>query len=129
MGSAGWLMRGGRRQGQRVRSRSGLPDPMRSVAAQPRYVAGGVFLFRAERRVLGGRSGVPLKEWPGAFKLLTVVAALSSVPVLLPLLPAQAQQGGAVLFQNVRIFDGKSDTLSASSNVLVRANRIEKISL
>ncbi|WP_246175851.1 metal-dependent hydrolase family protein [Bradyrhizobium paxllaeri] len=44
-----------------------------------------------------------------------------------PLRPAHAQQGGAVLFQNVRIFDGKSETLSASSNVLVRGNKIEKI--
>ncbi|WP_050785630.1 metal-dependent hydrolase family protein [Pedosphaera parvula] len=33
-----------------------------------------------------------------------------------------------VLFQNVRIFDGKSDTLSAPSNVLVRSNKIAKIS-
>jgi hypothetical protein len=32
--------------------------------------------------------------------------------------PAQAQQGTAVLFQNVRIFDGKSDVLSGPSNVL-----------
>ena len=70
---------------------------------------------------------MPLKEWPGAFKLLTVVAALS-LPALLPLLPAQAQPGAAVLFQNVRIFDGRSDTLSAPSNVLVRDNKIGKIS-
>jgi imidazolonepropionase-like amidohydrolase len=43
--------------------------------------------------------------------------------------PAQAQQDAAVLFQNVRIFDGKSGTLSASSNVLVRNDKIEKISI
>src|SRR5260370_9208686 len=37
--------------------------------------------------------------------------------------------GGAVtLFQNVRIFDGKSAALSALSDVLVRANTIERIS-
>jgi imidazolonepropionase-like amidohydrolase len=70
---------------------------------------------------------VSLKEWPGAFKFLTAVAAFS-VPAVLPLLPAQAQQGAAVLFQNVRIFDGRSDALSAQSNVLVRGNKIEKIS-
>src|SRR5262245_36595236 len=35
----------------------------------------------------------------------------------------------ATLFENVRIFDGKSDTLSAPMNVLVRGNTIEKISL
>ncbi|MCM3905612.1 MAG: amidohydrolase family protein [Pyrinomonadaceae bacterium] len=38
----------------------------------------------------------------------------------------QAQPG--ILFQNVRIFDGKSSTLSAVSNVLIKGNRIEKIS-
>jgi imidazolonepropionase-like amidohydrolase len=37
--------------------------------------------------------------------------------------------GGAVtLFENVRIFDGKSATLSAPSNVLVRGSKIETIS-
>jgi imidazolonepropionase-like amidohydrolase len=37
--------------------------------------------------------------------------------------------GGAVtLFRNVRIFDGKSGTLTAPSNVLVRGNQIERIS-
>src|SRR5262245_45280289 len=34
----------------------------------------------------------------------------------------------AVLFQNVRVFDGKAGQLSAPSNVLVRGNRIERIS-
>lgn len=34
----------------------------------------------------------------------------------------------ATLFENVRIFDGKSPTLSATSNVLVRGNVIERIS-
>ena len=39
------------------------------------------------------------------------------------------QASGAVtLFENVRIFDGKSATLSAPSNVLVRGNKIETIS-
>jgi imidazolonepropionase-like amidohydrolase len=33
-----------------------------------------------------------------------------------------------VLFENVRIFDGKNDSLSAASNVLVSGNTIEKIS-
>lgn len=35
--------------------------------------------------------------------------------------------GAATLFQNVRIFDGKSGALSALSNVLVRGNTIERI--
>jgi imidazolonepropionase-like amidohydrolase len=37
--------------------------------------------------------------------------------------------GAATLFQNVRIFDGKSTTLSAPSNVLVRGNTIARISM
>src|SRR5215510_5022192 len=40
---------------------------------------------------------------------------------------ASAEQTGT-LFENVRIFDGKSDTLSVTMNVLVRGNTIEKIS-
>ncbi|WLA87116.1 metal-dependent hydrolase family protein [Bradyrhizobium elkanii] len=42
--------------------------------------------------------------------------------------PAPAQQDGGVLFQNVRIFDGKNGALSGPSNVLIRNNKIEKIS-
>ncbi|MDI3562308.1 amidohydrolase family protein [Bradyrhizobium sp. Arg816] len=41
---------------------------------------------------------------------------------------AQAQQDTAVLFRNVRIFDGKNAALSAASNVLIRNKTIEKIS-
>jgi imidazolonepropionase-like amidohydrolase len=43
---------------------------------------------------------------------------------------AQLQSGtpSIVLFRNVRIFDGKMATLSAPSNMLVRGNKIEKIS-
>src|ERR1700730_3986688 len=36
--------------------------------------------------------------------------------------------GNVTLFQNVRIFDGKTAALSAPSNVLVRDNKIERIS-
>ena len=43
-------------------------------------------------------------------------------------LSAHAQDRPVTLFQNVRIFDGKSATLSAPSNVLVRGNKIETIS-
>ena len=42
---------------------------------------------------------------------------------------AQATESLALtLFENVRIFDGKSEALSANMNVLVRGNTIEKIS-
>ncbi len=43
--------------------------------------------------------------------------------------PAPLAGNAATLFQNVRIFDGKSATLSAPSNVLVRGSTIERISL
>ena len=41
---------------------------------------------------------------------------------------AQTTVTGATLFQNVRIYDGTGKSLSAPSNVLVRGNRIERIS-
>ena len=37
-------------------------------------------------------------------------------------------RGAVTLFQNVRIFDGKSTTLSGPRNILVRGNKIERIS-
>ena len=43
--------------------------------------------------------------------------------------PAPAvSAGGSTLFQNVRIFDGRSAALSPPSNVLVKGNIIERIS-
>jgi imidazolonepropionase-like amidohydrolase len=46
-----------------------------------------------------------------------------------PSLRAQPQPvPAATLFRDVRVFDGKTATLSPPSNVLVRANKIEKIS-
>jgi imidazolonepropionase-like amidohydrolase len=39
-----------------------------------------------------------------------------------------AEPPALTLFENVRIFDGKSEALSASMNVLVRGNTLEKIS-
>ena len=39
-----------------------------------------------------------------------------------------AQQNSVVYFSNVRIFDGRSDHLSEPRNVLVRGNKIERIS-
>jgi imidazolonepropionase-like amidohydrolase len=60
-------------------------------------------------------------------------AALATVAALLAVSPTAAQTvesepPGAVLFQNVRIFDGKGSALSTPSNVLVRGNTIERIS-
>jgi imidazolonepropionase-like amidohydrolase len=41
---------------------------------------------------------------------------------------AQDAASTVVLFSNVRVFDGKSTTLTAPTNVLVRGNKIERIS-
>jgi imidazolonepropionase-like amidohydrolase len=56
--------------------------------------------------------------------LTTIILAVC----LYTLAPAAAQQGAVTVFENVRIFDGKSPTLSPPSNVLVRGNIIERIS-
>jgi len=48
------------------------------------------------------------------------------VPGMAP--PATLVSSGVTLFKDVRIFDGKSATLSPPSNVLVRGNIIERIS-
>ena len=42
--------------------------------------------------------------------------------------PSTPTGGAVTLFQNVRIFDGKGTTLSGPRNVLVRGNKIERIS-
>ena len=62
-------------------------------------------------------------------KVAKNLAVLASIVLSLSASPAvRAQQGGAILFENVRIFDGKGDTLSGPTNVLIRGNKIEKIS-
>ena len=70
------------------------------------------------------RQGSTMKT--GAFlKSIAVAATLCSIAG-----PLAAQTGAtdATLFRNVRIFDGTGKPLSAPSNVLVRGNRIERIS-
>ena len=42
--------------------------------------------------------------------------------------PATLAGGTVTLFQNVRIFDGKNEALSAPSDLLIRGNIIERIS-
>jgi imidazolonepropionase-like amidohydrolase len=49
------------------------------------------------------------------------------VPGLDPVAPAATE--GATLFQNVRVFDGNRPDLSPPSNLLVRGNTIERISV
>src|SRR5215472_9369841 len=63
--------------------------------------------------------------------IYSVGIALSAINSTFPQSPSPVVAGntGPVsLFSNVRIFDGKSDKLSAPSYVLVRGNVIEKIS-
>lgn len=59
-----------------------------------------------------------------------ILAAMLSIGLCQASLAQQttSADGGATLFQNVRIFDGKNAALSAPSNVLVRGNKIETIS-
>jgi len=55
--------------------------------------------------------------------------SFAQAPAASPAAPlATSANGPVTLFQNVRIFDGKSATLSAPSHVLVRGNIIERIS-
>ena len=58
--------------------------------------------------------------------LLTLLLAGGSLAPAI--LRAQEVLPTPVLFENVRIFDGKGSTLSTSTNVLVRGNKIERIS-
>jgi imidazolonepropionase-like amidohydrolase len=57
-----------------------------------------------------------------------VVLSLAIFGWLASAAPAQESHPGAVLFEDVRVFDGKSAGLSGPTNVLIRGNRIEKIS-
>jgi imidazolonepropionase-like amidohydrolase len=57
-----------------------------------------------------------------------VILSLSIFGSLASAAPAQDSHAGTVLFEDVRIFDGKSAGLSGPTNVLIRGNKIEKIS-
>ena len=58
-----------------------------------------------------------------AFAALLILGAFTA-----PAADAQAPQPAGVIFENVRIFNGVSDRLSAPSNVLVVGNVIKTIS-
>lgn len=62
-------------------------------------------------------------KWRQLGTTLVVATVFISVRLI-----AQDVQPTVVLFQNVRVFDGKSGTLSGPSNVLVRGDKIERIS-
>ena len=59
-----------------------------------------------------------------AFTVLAAVLGLVGTAFAQP----QSAEPSVIIFENVRIFDGKSDSLSASMNVLIRGSTIEKIS-
>ena len=67
-------------------------------------------------------------------KILVAPVALSVVLLVLSVAVCAQQPSSpettpsVTLFQNVRVFDGKNPTLTGTTNVLVRANTIEKIS-
>jgi len=61
-------------------------------------------------------------------KLLAFVAIVLRICILGHAQP-QPEAGSETLFVNVRIFDGNSTTLSPSSNVLIRGNTIERVSI
>lgn len=59
---------------------------------------------------------------------MVVVAVLCLFGTAVFAQPQSAEPSTLILFENVRIFNGKSDTLSVGMNVLVRGNTIDKIS-
>jgi imidazolonepropionase-like amidohydrolase len=61
-----------------------------------------------------------------AVTVLIAVLCLADVSAFAQ--PQSAEPSSLILFENVRIFDGKSSTLSGSMNVLVRGNTIDRIS-
>ena len=56
-----------------------------------------------------------------------VLDRLAQAPAAQPLARSDAKQPSATLFRNVRMFNGKSANLSASTSVLVVGNKIAKI--
>jgi imidazolonepropionase-like amidohydrolase len=70
-----------------------------------------------------------LKHTLSRLLLMPVALCLGYAPAALAQpQPASPGAGSATVFENVRIFDGKSAALSAPSHVLVRGNVIESIS-
>src|SRR5262245_53768430 len=80
---------------------------------------------RFRKRFGAARSRILGRLQPAILTLSALLVALFPTCEAQRRPPAQSE---TTLFQNVRIFDGKSSTLSGSSNVLVRGNTIERIS-
>lgn len=63
-------------------------------------------------------------------KSIIILLGIAFLPIVAftSLAQIESSPSSTTLFQNVRIFDGKTDKLSKPMNVLVRGNKIEKIS-
>ena len=77
------------------------------------------------RRIVRPPTSPPLSVFPAAVALFVVIVGAVATPFRIG---AQAPNESAVVFENVRIFDGTSQELSAPSNVLVVGNTIQSIS-
>ncbi len=73
------------------------------------------------------KSQTPILLSVAAVASLAIVTLTGQEPSRSPAAPA-GKPASVTLFQNVKIFDGKSAALSAPMHVLVRGNKIEKIS-
>src|SRR5262249_37835707 len=80
-------------------------------------------------RALSPRTEFFMNSLRGAFPI-AVASSIGAVLLygLAGSLQAQASPPAVTLFENVRIFDGTNGRLSGPSHVLVRGNRIERIS-
>src|SRR5688572_29384118 len=56
-----------------------------------------------------------------------IAESTKPTPVAQPSAKVAAKAPSKILFKNVRVFDGKSDRLTANTSVLVVGNKIEKI--
>ena len=73
-------------------------------------------------------TSVPAGSRINSIARLIFVSTLLLMPSAVSAQDSPQASGAVTLFENVRIFDGKSATLPAPSNVLVRGNKIETIS-
>src|SRR5688572_29762952 len=71
--------------------------------------------------------GKMLSHFKTLFSTLLVIVWVTGCALAQPE-AAQVSQPAGVIFENVRIFNGTSDTLSEPSNVLVVGNIIKEIS-
>lgn len=92
---------------------------MMNVSLRPAWLLLSLFVFCAG---CGPREPAPVSSSP------TVAADTAAAPVSTAPAAAVPAPVSAVLFKNVRVFDGKSEQLSGPSNVLVSGNLIERVS-